>query len=121
MGETPASGAGCPVTDEMIDGWERALGRDEWPSGWVNVGEIVEGKLPDCNDCRVLADGGTITDEDIERECAEYESGTWEGHLANLRVSERERSILSDIGDYRAGRLETYSVDEVRAHCGLDD
>lgn len=20
--------------------------RDEWPSGWVNVGEIVEGKLP---------------------------------------------------------------------------
>ena len=22
------------------------LDRDEWPSGWVNVGEIVEGKLP---------------------------------------------------------------------------
>lgn len=31
MGETPASGAGCPVTDEMIDGWERALGWDEEP------------------------------------------------------------------------------------------
>lgn len=26
--------------------WESALERDEWPSGWVNVGEIVEGKLP---------------------------------------------------------------------------
>lgn len=23
-----------------------SLERDEWPSGWVNVGEIVEGKLP---------------------------------------------------------------------------
>lgn len=34
------------VTDEMIAGWESALERDEWPSGWVNVGEIVEGKLP---------------------------------------------------------------------------
>lgn len=33
-----------------------------------------------------LANGGVITDEDIERECAEYESGTWEGHLVNLRV-----------------------------------
>ena len=34
------------VTDEMIADWESALERDEWPSGWVNVGEIVEGKLP---------------------------------------------------------------------------
>lgn len=37
---------GKVVTDEMIAGWESALERDEWPSGWVNVGEIVEGKLP---------------------------------------------------------------------------
>ena len=34
------------VTDEMIEGWESALERDEWPDGWVNVGEIVEGRLP---------------------------------------------------------------------------
>lgn len=34
------------VTDEMIAGWEAALERDEWPSGWVNVGEIVDGRLP---------------------------------------------------------------------------
>lgn len=33
-----------------------------------------------------LANGGRITDEDIEKECAEYESGTWEGQLVNLRV-----------------------------------
>ena len=37
---------GKVVTDEMIANWESALERDEWPSGWVNVGEIVEGKLP---------------------------------------------------------------------------
>lgn len=37
---------GIVVTDEMIAGWESALERGEWPSGWVNVGEIVEGKLP---------------------------------------------------------------------------
>lgn len=40
------SGSGKVVTDEMIDCWEDALERDEWPSGWMNVGEIVEGKLP---------------------------------------------------------------------------
>lgn len=37
---------GKVVTDEMIADWEGALERDEWPNGWVNVGEIVEGKLP---------------------------------------------------------------------------
>jgi RHH-type rel operon transcriptional repressor/antitoxin RelB len=31
---------------------------------------------------------------------------------------EYEYGILKDIEDYRAGRLETYSIDEVRAHCG---
>lgn len=30
---------GKVVTDEMIADWESALERDEWPSGWVNVGE----------------------------------------------------------------------------------
>lgn len=33
-----------------------------------------------------LAGGGVLTDQDIEREAAEYESGTWEGHLENIRV-----------------------------------
>lgn len=40
-----------------------------------------------------LASGGVLTDEDIERECAEYESGTWEGHLENIRVG---RPAVSD-------------------------
>ena len=37
---------GQVVTDEMIEGWESVLEHDEWPSGWKNVGEIVEGRLP---------------------------------------------------------------------------
>ena len=37
---------GKVVTDEMIAGWEGALERDEWPSGWVNVGDAVDGRLP---------------------------------------------------------------------------
>lgn len=37
---------GKVVTDAMIANWENALERDEWPSGWENVGDIVEGKLP---------------------------------------------------------------------------
>ena len=40
-----------------------------------------------------LANGAVITDEDIERECAEYESGSWEGTLTGLRVG---RPRLSD-------------------------
>lgn len=33
-----------------------------------------------------LANGSVITDEDIERECAEYESGSWEKSLVSLHV-----------------------------------
>ena len=104
---------GKVVTDEMIAGWESALERDEWPNGWVNVGEIVEGKLPkaapdtlagadvtaeqeDAEGNRGrekerspmefrLANGTVITNEDIECECAEYESGSWEGTLTPTR------------------------------------
>lgn len=34
---------------------------------------------------------------------------------------EYEYGILKDIEDSRAGRLETYSIDEVKSHCGLED
>ena len=37
---------GKVVTDEIIADWESALERDEWPSGWVNVGDVVDGRLP---------------------------------------------------------------------------
>ena len=34
---------------------------------------------------------------------------------------EYEYGILKQVEDFRAGRLETYSLDEVREHCGLED
>ena len=37
---------GQAATDEMIANWESSLARDEWPEGWVNVGDVVEGRLP---------------------------------------------------------------------------
>ncbi|WP_216662446.1 ribbon-helix-helix domain-containing protein [Adlercreutzia sp. ZJ473] len=33
-----------------------------------------------------LADGTVLTAADIERECIEYESGTWEGRLERIHV-----------------------------------
>lgn len=36
-----------------------------------------------------LANGTVITDEDIERECAEYESGSWAGTLTSRQIATR--------------------------------
>ncbi len=32
---------------------------------------------------------------------------------------EYEYGLLKDVEDYRAGKLKTYTLDEVRAECGL--
>lgn len=42
---------GTLVTEEMIEGWCDALDNDEWPSGWVNVGDIVSGQPPVAATC----------------------------------------------------------------------
>lgn len=34
---------------------------------------------------------------------------------------EYEYGVMKKVEDWRAGRLETYSIDEVVAHCGLSD
>ena len=34
---------------------------------------------------------------------------------------EYEYGVMKKVEDWRAGRLETYSIDEVVAHCGLAD
>ena len=46
-----------------------------------------------------LANGSAITDEDIERECAEYESGSWEGNLVNLRADYHGDNQDDDVFD----------------------
>lgn len=37
-----------------------------------------------------LANGEILTDEDIDRECAEYEAGTWNGRLERFHTPDRE-------------------------------
>ena len=44
-----------------------------------------------------LDHGEVLTDEDIERECAEYEAGTWEGGLTNYRIG-RPRYSDEELG-----------------------
>lgn len=41
------------VSDEMIETWAEALDNDEWPMGWANVGDIVEGAPPVRQECTV--------------------------------------------------------------------
>lgn len=53
------------------------IGRSRLGEGEKKVAIMAEYKL---------ANGGTITMGDIERGCAEYEKGTWEGKLDRIHV-----------------------------------
>jgi hypothetical protein len=86
MKEDITSSDGVAVTDEKIAEWEAVLENDEWPEGWENVGDVLEGTLPDI-------------------------------HVDN---PEYERALLQQVKDYRSGRLETYSLEEVKQRCGLN-
>ncbi len=44
-----------------------------------------------------------------------------EALAAEIDRLEYEYGLMKKVEDFRAGRLETYSIDEVRAHCGLAD
>lgn len=43
-----------------------------------------------------------------------------EALAAEIDRLEYEYGILQQVEDYRSGKLKTYGLDEVRAHCGLD-
>ena len=68
-----------------------------------------------------LANGTAITDEDIERECAEYESGSWTESLTNLRVG---RPRLSD-GEananlsFKCPKTGADLIERAAAACGM--
>ena len=68
-----------------------------------------------------LANGSVITDEDIERECAEYESGSWEGNLVNLRVG---RPRLSEVEananlSFKCPKTGADLIERAAAACGM--
>ena len=46
---------GNSVSEEMIDSWRSSLNKNEWPDGWSNVGETVDGKLPSYNQQTTLS------------------------------------------------------------------
>lgn len=68
-----------------------------------------------------LASETAITDEDIERECAEYESGSWAGTLTGLRVG---RPGLSDGKDdanlsFKCPKTDAALIERAAAACGM--
>lgn len=68
-----------------------------------------------------LANGSAITNEDIERECAEYESGSWEGSLVNLRVG---RPRLSEVEananlSFKCPKTGADLIERAAAACGM--
>lgn len=68
-----------------------------------------------------LANGSVITDEDIERECAEYESDSWEGSLVNLRVG---RPRLSEVEananlSFKCPKTGADLIERAAAACGM--
>ena len=68
-----------------------------------------------------LASGTAITDEDIERECAEYESGSWAGTLTGLRAG---RPGLSD-GEadaslsFKCQKTDAVLIERAASACGM--
>ena len=76
---------GKVVTDEMIADWESTLERDEWPSGWVNVGEIAKGMLP-----KAAAETVTLSLKvpvAMKRESASARSIPWSSRGGTPRIS----------------------------------
>lgn len=86
--------------------------------GTVGGGKNKDGRTP--MEFR-LANGTAITDEDIERECAEYESGSWAGALTGLRVG---RPRLSDGEDdanlsFKCPKTDADLIERAAAACGM--
>ena len=68
-----------------------------------------------------LANGTALTDEDIERECVEYESGSWAGTLTSLRAG---RPGLSDGEDdanlsFMCPHAASDLIERAAAACGM--
>lgn len=69
-----------------------------------------------------LANGTTITDEEIECECAEYEAGTWEGHLTNYRRGPGRPPLASEPNaslSFKCPRSDADLIAEAARACGM--
>lgn len=68
-----------------------------------------------------LASATAITDEDIERECAEYESGSWAGTLTGLRVGRPGPSDGEGSADlsFKCPYADADLIERAAAACGM--
>lgn len=68
-----------------------------------------------------LASGTAITDGDIERECGEYESGSWAGTLTGLRVGRPGLSDGEDGADlsFECPKTDAVLIEMVASACGM--
>ena len=68
-----------------------------------------------------LASGTAITDGAIERECAEYESGSWAGTLTGLRVGRPGLSDGEDGADlsFKCPKTDAALIERAAAACGM--
>ena len=67
------------------------------------------------------ASGTVITDEGIERECAEYESGSWAGTLTSLRVGRPGLSDGEDSADlfFECPKTGAAPIERAAPACGM--
>lgn len=68
----------------------------------------------------VLANGEVLTDEELEREAEEYENGTWEGHLTNVRIG-RPNLCDEELGTvtFKAPRSRIEAMERKAASQGM--
>ena len=68
----------------------------------------------------VLDSGEVLTDEDIERECAEYEDGTWEGgthdyHIGRPPLTDEELETVT----FRAPKSKVAAMERKAKERGI--
>mgnify|MGYP000342780738 CR=1 FL=1 len=113
------------VTGEQLDAWADEYEGADWSH--MRFGEVIKGRSRISDEPLDSITVRIPTDLSERYNRLAKETGRSRSYYVNEALAdsidrfEYEYGILKDIEDYRAGRLETYSIDEVKAHCGLAD
>jgi hypothetical protein len=54
----------------------------------------------------ILVAGTVFTDEEIDRECAEHETGAWEGHLEDVNIGRTPAADGPRSTDHQDGKVD---------------
>lgn len=68
-----------------------------------------------------MENGVVLTDDDLERMAAEYESGEWEGHLENVVMGVKGNEVADDLTvvSFRLSKARVDAVDSVIKRLGI--